>query len=181
MKNLNIYIVLMNGLLDLTFRKEVICMNRLDLYHFSFNENWKLDRSFTYHQIKHQKPNGLWLSDETDKRSWSWFLNGCPSDPLEVNTNLYPKYKITVDLTNILTIKNMKELAAFTKEYKTNDLENKPRYIDWCIISEKYSGILITPFIRQYRFVKNHNWYHTWDVASACIWDLFSIVNVEKC
>ena len=51
------------------------------------------------------------------------------------------------------------------------------RYSDWPKIAELYDGILITPYQPAYHL--EVRWYYSWDVASACVWNLDCLERVS--
>lgn len=123
----------------------------------------------------HNKPRGLWYSCGVDWYNYSY--------------NIYPEkisnkrvYSFDVDYTLVLKISTEKELYNFNKKYTRKD----GVYIDWMLVSQKYSGIEICPYFLKYKFTfskKNdsriiNSWYYNWTVASGCIWDINAISNV---
>ncbi len=125
------------------------------------------------------KPNGLWLSDETNHGWQEW----CLIQDFKINALKYI-YKVEVEANKkLLHIQNKKELLLFTEKYVSQDSLNIPVGFVFCLNWKKvmldYSGILITPYINEARLVSRLSWYCLWDCASACIWDLSLIKNFE--
>jgi hypothetical protein len=64
---------------------------------------------------------------------------------------------------------------------KNQEMKFLHRIIDWAAVARDYKGILITPYDRsQFSFLGMHRhlgWFSIIDCASACIWDLSSVVN----
>lgn len=50
-----------------------------------------------------------------------------------------------------------------------------PLYIKWADVAEVYNGILINPYIWEARYNDRTMWYYSWDIASACIWNMNSV------
>lgn len=148
----------------------------LELYHFTDNPNWKLDRSISYIQIQNYKPDGLWLSDENIDNGQSGWYQWCINNEFMLN-NLTYKYKVIVNIEKICVISNINQLLSFDKKYKQKNKKIVFPKINWEIVSKDYNGIVITPY--QYRNLELM-WHSLWDVSSGCIWDLDSIVDIKK-
>lgn len=151
--------------------------NLLELYHFTNNSNWKIDRSIMYDQTKNFKPYGLWLSDENIDNGESGWYKWCIDNQFMLNDLKY-KYKVILNIEKICVISNMTKLLDFDKQYKQKDDEIIFPKINWKDVSNNYNGILISPYT--YR-KKELMWHSLWDCSSGCVWNLSSIVNVEKC
>jgi hypothetical protein len=119
-------------------------------------------------QNHHHKPRGLWYGIGT---SWiDWIRSEMPEWETD---NIF---KLDIDESKILMIRNIEELDAFDKKYTDND--DMWRGIDWRKVASEYGGIEIAPYIYEGRF--EYLWYYGWDVASGCIWDDGVIINIEK-
>lgn len=119
----------------------------------------------------YHKPKGLWYAIGTE---WiDWVKNEMPhweGDYL---------YKIEVNPSKILFIKNKEELLSFSSRYSViNQDSDLMGAIDWKSVAEKYSGIEISPY--QFNLKYNITWYYTWDVASGCIWKQDGIKNIKR-
>ena len=135
-----------------------------------------------YIQKSDSKPQGLWYGFDMEWIKW------CERETPDFISEYI--YRVFVDGSNILQIKNYNELIEFTTKYydKTNpsnifhtiyDKKNPINisyaisniyYIDWNEVSMEYDGIEINPFIRKESC--ELMWYFGWDVASGCIWNL---------
>lgn len=120
------------------------------------------------------KPRGLWLSDEAAEMPWSRYAVE------EAGWGDAVKHKVDFecDTSNWLVITNEAELLEFNSLYRvTSDRGNLMNLVkDWNAVSQRYAGIVITPYIWQCRL--NIMWYYGWDCASACVWDLSTITRL---
>lgn len=119
-----------------------------------------------------EKPKGLWYDLD---RSWIRFVG--KRMPGWWSKNGKHTYKVQVDLSKMIVIRNYKELVAFEKKYGTGSIAENDFWIDWPKVARDYSGIEIATFIRK---ADDRNWYYVWDVASGCIWEKSALKNVEK-
>jgi hypothetical protein len=120
------------------------------------------------------KPNGLWVSDDSCDDNWkSW----CESEGFNLE-GLTCVHDVTLkESANILFLRSSSEIHNFTKEYRVKG--DIPLYIDWAAISEKYDGIIITPYSWDERSCLSCLWYYGWDCASGCIWKAEAIESIE--
>lgn len=118
------------------------------------------------------KPKGLWLSDE-NKDGWSAWAKA-----EDWSIGKY-KFNVEVDMKKILWLSCAEDLFAFTKEYEMPHDFHFPYYINWKSVAQKFSGILITPYIWECRLDDKTSWYYGWDCASACIWNSDSIKEIS--
>lgn len=127
------------------------------------------------------KPSGLWVSvvGEYDWMSW------CKSEMPDWVDGVQATRVHLDPAANILQITGASEHDGFSHEFG-EWLQWHPKHGDWCInwrrVSERYSGIIIAPYIWERRL--DHppgtgNWYYTWDCASGCIWDAAAIARLE--
>jgi len=115
------------------------------------------------------KPHGLWYGIGP---SWiDWVRSEMPD--WEVDN----VFKIDIDESKMLLIRNIEELDAFDKEYSTDD-DSRWKNIYWHKVASRYGGIEIAPYLYEARF--KYMWYYGWDVASGCIWDDGVITNIKK-
>lgn len=118
------------------------------------------------------KPRGLWYGIGS---SWvDWVKSEMPDWETD---NVF---KIDINESNILIIRNYEEITEFDKEYGVPYRTSYKTYtnIDWGKVANNYGGIEIAPYIYEAR--RTIEWYYTWDVASGCIWGDGVIKNVEK-
>jgi hypothetical protein len=131
--------------------------------HISKNPIYKLElRSYT--QIPSNKPRGLWYGFGDNWIDWVETIM-----PEWMGEYIYRVY---IDGSNVLQIKDYSEIKEFYKEYISRDqlCPGGTYFVDWNRIATKYDGIEINPYIGEARL--KYDWYHTWDVASGCIWNL---------
>lgn len=124
-----------------------------------------LNRKYSDREIYIYKPNGLWLSDESEEGWKEW----CTSNDFYLQ-RLTHKTDFKVNMDNICHLKDYEDICSFEKKYLLQHDLRHLRNIDWLRVKKEFSGIVITPHIWQSRF--ESVWYHGWDCASGCIWDL---------
>jgi len=120
------------------------------------------------------KPHGFWLSDDESNMSWE---DWCTTENFR---SIERAFKYDVHLTmdaNILYIRNKFDLELFNKEYTTEHSHlDRNSYLskyekDWILVAQKYDGIVISPYMWDYRYSGDFSWYYGWDCASGCIWN----------
>lgn len=145
----------------------------LKLENLTYPSNKIYDLRGTYFD----KPQGLWLSDESDYGWKSW----CKENQFNLK-NLKYQIEFDVSLEGILLLKTEKDMLSFTKEFSEGNptlfaLPNfKMQGIDWDKVKQKYHGIIITPYQGNVHFTLS--WYYGWDCASGCIWNLSNLTEV---
>ena len=138
---------------------------KLRLVHFSAKP-FAFDPKRQYRGSNHPfKPHGLWLSDETEKGWRAW----CEAEQFELGRLTYST-EFECDLSRWLVLRNYSQIEEFTEEYT---VDNTLKDIDWYLVKENFSGILITPYVWSARM--KFLWYYGWDCASGCVWDLKTI------
>lgn len=152
----------------------------MKLMHFSKSPLEELRQIKSYWP---DKPNGLWVSDESDPTSWSDF---CCETGIELGEYAY---EVDLDMDRILHLATEEELLGFTRRWGEVD----PRYVAagarlrgwpatvtsvrWCDLHSLHDGILITPYHWRLRRV---NWYYTWDCASGVVWNPRAVTGVRS-
>ena len=123
-----------------------------------------------------EKPKGFWYDCDGEWARWV-----ADAMPYRVGKH---NYKVQVDLSKMVVIRNYREFVAFEKKYGTSTVDKVPGFadetdfwIDWPKVAKDCSGIEIAPFVRK---ADDRNWYYVWDVASGCIWDKSALKGVEK-
>lgn len=152
------------------------------LVHYSSNPDLCLDRLYSVFQIpveqkffSHDKPFGLWLSDDDEKENWKWW---CENECYGLCNPGY-RYLTQLDFAEVLHIKTAQEMREFDDKYRNEKVFN---FIEWFDVAKKYKGIIISPYLyemTEWRATKD-NWYLSWDVASACVWDVSCIKSFER-
>lgn len=122
------------------------------------------------------KPKGFWYDCDGEWARWV-----AEAMPYRIGKH---NYKVQVDTSKMIVIRNYREFVAFENKYKTTVLDQVPGFADendlwinWPKVARDYSGIEIAPFISK---ADDRNWYYVWDVASGCIWEKSALKNVEK-
>lgn len=145
---------------------------------------------------KEGRPLGLWVSVGD-----AWLVDQykrCleqPETPEQLGgSHHYPrqfKYanEITiVDTSNILVITNENDFKAFNDRYSEPwpgldpTLDPPARRIRWRDVRELYQGIIISPYLKNMagsKIIPESAWYHTWIVASGCLWDVSVIADIR--
>ena len=121
------------------------------------------------HPRRHFKPNGLWVSDESEGsdgwRSW------CADNESRLGRNAFA-IELALD-ASVLTLATPEAIREFDAEFGTGD-----RYrVAWDRVAARWQGILITPYQWSLR-LSDVDWYYPWDCASGCIWDAAAIASV---
>lgn len=121
--------------------------------------------------------------------------------------NLY-LYHFEIDMSRILQIETPSQFEEFQRQYGEYITSERHQIFDcchairWHEVEAKYAGIQICPYmykvledfqkkgfsnlsqqeINYYQpwqiFYSKSNWYHGWDVASGCIWDISVISDI---
>lgn len=121
-------------------------------------------------QIHWSKPQGLWLSDESDHGWTQW----CQGADFQLESLAFATV-FECDTSQWCVINKPSELIDFTSEYGTETYYKFTLEIDWKRVMRQYAGILITPYQWKLRLNPQTHWYYSWDCASACVWDLTSV------
>jgi hypothetical protein len=137
------------------------------LYHWSALPVERLD-SRPYKQGLGMKPNGLWFDCDEDWVRW------CRAEEFGLPRLAFRHRVEVLDLTRILKLCTAEDLAKFTLKFRQSD---NPYIwsIDWPDIRDKFSGIIIAPYIWECRLDDRAFWYYSWDCASGCVWDIGNI------
>lgn len=154
----------------------------MTLIHYS-DEPITLDRSRTYSQNELRgmgKPHGFWVSvaGEHDWKSW------CESEEFHLSGLHYPHQVTLTPKNNILYIVGGQAIDEFHAEYSMEREHTIHRYefnqhpINWELVSNKFDGIIIAPYVWSHRY-DGPFWYYGWDCASGCIWNLDTIESIE--
>ena len=116
------------------------------------------------------KPEGLWYSCGSAWDDW------CKSEyPGGIRESDYI-YRVVIDPSKMMIIRNAKDFLAFEKRYLVKGVLDDE--IDWKAVARDYDGIEICPYQRKFRM--DHFWYYGWDVASGCIWGSGALKTVKE-
>lgn len=146
---------------------------------YSSSEEFKLG-DVAYLQYNHFKPNGLWVSVEGFEEDINW-KDWCEAEEFRLEHLKYAYEIILKPDHNLLILTSPAQLQEFTENYK-GELIPGLRSIDiiqWGLVAQKYTGILIAPYQWSCRFEPGLFWYYGWDCASGCIWDLRVIKSIN--
>lgn len=121
------------------------------------------------------KPNGLWVSVEGDDDWPSW----CRSENFALNSLANETEVVLRPDAQVLIVSGGDDLRAFHDAYATThpmfdegwSSYAKRKVIDWKRVADEHSGVIIAPYVWEWRLDLNLNWYSGWDCASGCIWD----------
>jgi hypothetical protein len=144
----------------------------LRLFHYS-QQRVERFTGMGYAQLKDQmKPLGIWLSVGRAWQRWCEDENFSPERLTHV-------HRVTIATDHLLRLQSTKDIDVFTQRYAATSPLSEYRAIDWGRVARDYDGILIAPYCWSCRLTRHTSWYYTWDCASACVWNLSAIVQVE--
>lgn len=129
---------------------------------------------------KYQKPNGCWITDDTEDCWRTWCVG--ESFGLESLTH---KHEVTLDETNVLILRSASQLDKFSKQFSVarpwswQGRDYVERCIDWRVVAARYDGLIITPYQWTHRLHEDYGWYYGWDCASGCIWKPSTILDIR--
>lgn len=125
------------------------------------------------------KPRGLWYGIGTEWVDWVRSYDRLIDD-INYRWETDNVFKIDINESNILIIRNYGEILEFDKKYGVQYNVGYQKYtnIDWVRVANDYGGIEIAPTI--YKARRELEWYYGWDIASGCIWGDGVIRNIEK-
>ena len=132
--------------------------------------NKKLEKElFSCANVKKSlKPLGLWYGIDKSWEQWAY-------DNMNMTKDC--KYSLIIDENSILKMQYSHELHNFTDEFGEYN-RCGVMDINWEDVAQKYKGIEIAPYIWSCRM--ELFWYHGWDCASGCIWDVSAIKEIKK-
>lgn len=131
--------------------------------HMSKNPIYKLEKNI-YIQSPSNKPKGFWYGFGDEWIEWvEMQMPEWRGDYI---------YKVHVNGSKLLLIKDYSEIKEFSKEYMSKEqiYPGATYFVDWNRVALKYDGIEINPYIGNARL--EFEWYYFWDVATGCIWNL---------
>jgi len=149
------YISLLPSISDNT--RLILSDNALDKNNLIFNN----------YQPEGSKPFGLWYGMGS---SWiKWCLTEMPHWLSKY------VYAIELDTSQILMMNSEQDLLKFTGKFYSEGYSSD---INWATVAEQYNGIEINPYIWESRLSIKTRWYYAWDVASGCVWNNASILDI---
>jgi len=167
-------------------------------------KDFVLNKNTTYSQGTKIKPSGFWYQ-----------INDCGYKHRQVEDGVpnWGKYiyKVEIDTSNILVIKNYQDYLKFDRKYgfdkkikyskknsnvsNDNNVSNDSmtwKYIDWKKVAKKYAGFEVKNYDKiKEQLTKDNikiiyqdatlNWLELFDFNSGCIWDLEAINSIKYC
>ena len=145
-------------------------------------KNFKINKNTKYNQLVEYKPIGFWY--QINDCSYKWGV-------LDWGKNIY---KVDLDVSKILIIKNYNEYIDFDNKYglikhfKYKKKENNfsIKMINWKKVSKKYSGFevinynsIIKKLRYEYKKTNILSWLNLFDFSSGCIWNLNDLKSVK--
>ena len=118
------------------------------------------------------KPCGVWFSVEGEDDWMRW----CCSEGFRLGALTFGTEIVLKDDANVLWIRTVEELDAFTREYRSREatvMGLRSDWIDWERVIAKYDGIIIPTYLWERRM--SAMWYYGWDCASGCVWNTAAI------
>lgn len=130
----------------------------------------------------YSKPNGFWITDDTDDCWRTW----CLSNRFNIE-GLTHKHEVILDDARILVLRSADAVEVFARQYRAHrwwgPTDNPRAYCDRCIdwrrVATEHAGIIITPYQWSLRLERDFRWYYGWDCASGCIWDASAIIDIR--
>ena len=122
------------------------------------------------------KPDGLWYAFGD---SWLYWTSMNMSEK-----NYEHTYKVVVDKSKIVSIRNQDMLDDFNSEFTfKTDSNFMPYIVDWVKVSQKYSGFEIPAYddleISGDRYIIRNRWLVNWDIPSGVIWNPDAIIKLK--
>lgn len=124
----------------------------------------------------YSKPKGFWITDDTSDNWEAW----CRSEEFCLD-GLACRHEVDIDMSRILLISDSLQMDSFVREWMREHDEPGCRdgVVDWLGLSHRHSGLIITPYMWQFRLERMYSWYYGWDCASGCVWDTSAILAVR--
>lgn len=120
------------------------------------------------------KPCGTWITDDSGQCWREW----CLAEGFRLD-DLTHKHEVVLDESNILVLRNSRDLVRFDQEYggEPSNPNLTYRHVAWERVAARYDGLIITPHQVEQHF--NLMWYNGWDCASGCIWRASAIREIK--
>jgi hypothetical protein len=124
------------------------------------------------------KPDGFWYAFGD---SWLYLTSHSYSERYE---SYQHAYKVVVDRSKIVSIRNQDMLDDFNDEFTyETDMRDSPYLVDWVKVSQKYSGFEIPAYndleISGDRYIRRNRWLVNWDVPSGVIWNPNAVLKLK--
>lgn len=109
------------------------------------------------------KPAGLWYACGS---GWADLLASNEDIYIQLARKRY-RYLYEIRLgVDILALPTARELLAFSEQWA----DSRGFDVNWGAVAERHAGIEICPYQRGAGRDRTLSWYHSWDVASGCVW-----------
>jgi len=122
------------------------------------------------------KPDGFWYAFGD---SWLYWTS------MNMSTKNYEHaYKVVVDRSKIISIRNQDMLDDFNREFTyETDSKYMPYLVDWGKVSQRYSGFEIPAYddleISGDRYIIRNRWLLNWDIPSGVIWNPNAVLKLK--
>jgi hypothetical protein len=120
------------------------------------------------------KPKGLWVSVEPDQDRWNGWREWCEREQSALDKFEHAARIHLKDDVKIKLVSSPGGIDSFTEQFSRSVPQDGSRCIDWKSVAKSYSGIVISPYLREPR-PRKPSWYYAWHCASGCIWDANAI------
>jgi hypothetical protein len=123
------------------------------------------------------KPDGFWYAFGDSWLYWTSINN--------MSTKNYEHtYKVVVDKSKIVSIRNQDMLDDFNREFTyETDSKYMPYLVNWVKVSQKYSGFEIPAYddleISGDRYIIRNRWLLNWDIPSGVIWNPNAVLKLK--
>lgn len=125
------------------------------------------------------KPDGLWVSVE-EEGGFGW-KEWCEGEDWGLLGLRYRSEIVLAADANVLRLSSAHDIDEFSARFRGSSAEtNYMRGIDWKLVADAYSGIIIAPYIWERRLHEGTSWYYGWDCASGCIWDAAAVAEIRR-
>jgi hypothetical protein len=128
------------------------------------------------------KPKGLWVAVESPQDDWNGWRAWCERERSALDKFEYAVRIYLRDGANVALVSGTNGVEAFHDRFGRSIPEHpayRSRGIDWKDVAKSYSGIIIAPYIWEFRPWMKPSWYYAWHCASGCIWDAGAIQCAE--
>ena len=119
------------------------------------------------------KPDGFWYAFGD---SWLYWTS------MNMSTKNYEHaYKVVVDRSKIVSIRNQDMLDDFNREFTyETDMRQFPYLIDWGKVSQRYSGFEIPCYDDiNFQEIRRNRWLYLWDIPSGVIWNPNAVLKLK--
>jgi hypothetical protein len=119
------------------------------------------------------KPNGLWLSDESDI-GWSRM-----APAIDVELGRYQSLVTLAPAHNCLILSTPESILQLTLDFPNPRAGRGTQYINWNRIAQEFDGLIVTPYQAHLLWDRNCRWFRLWVAAVGCVWNPAAIQSIE--